>query len=112
MNRSIFLHAALASSLAAFALAAGAQTSTGKDVGSTSTQYATRSDTAHARTKHTAHHAMIAHRGHHARHHANPTSSNENVDTGYRAELRHCIEGPAAQKESCLDQAITRHERS
>ena len=55
----------------------------------------------------TAHHQM----------HAKPesmaaASAADGRESAYRAALRSCVAGPAAQKERCLDDAIARHGRS
>ena len=57
----------------------------------------------------TTHHAMKHKTMHSA--HANPSSGNMHEDP-YRMALRQCVQGPEAQRDRCLDDAISRFGRS
>lgn len=41
-----------------------------------------------------------------------PKAKASPADTAYRAELRNCVQQTGEQRESCLDQAIEKHERA
>jgi hypothetical protein len=56
------------------------------------------------------HHATKQHKAMHARPRSEPTVSGE--ESAYRTALRHCVEGQAAQRDRCLDDAISRYGRS
>ena len=57
---------------------------------------------------------VAKHRAKHAKHArvASATTTQTGDDSGYRAQLRQCVQGPSDQRESCLDQAISRNSRS
>jgi len=57
-----------------------------------------------------AHHATKQHKAMHARPQTEPTVSPG--ETQYRTALRRCVEGQAAQRDRCLDDAIARYGRS
>ncbi len=58
-------------------------------------------------------HAMTHAKSHHAMHkqmtHATPAPD---PDTAYRMALKQCVQGPPAQKDSCIDQTIARFGRA
>jgi hypothetical protein len=48
-----------------------------------------------------------AHAGKHAR-----TASTKAAETPYRAALKQCVQGPASQRDSCIDQAVSQYGHS
>ena len=50
-------------------------------------------------------------RAHHEHQASTPSASSGN-ELAYRAALKSCVEGPAGQRDSCLDGAIMRFSRS
>lgn len=59
----------------------------------------------------TKHHAK-AHHQKHATHASTGAASTGNQEMAYRAALKNCVAGPAAQRERCLDDSIARFGRS
>ena len=57
-------------------------------------------------------HHVKAHHNEHARRQSTTAASTGNQETAYRAALRNCVAGPAAQRDSCLDNSIARFGRS
>ena len=57
-------------------------------------------------------HHVKAHDHKHAMHKSATAASTGKQETAYRAALRNCVAGPAAQRESCLDDSIARFGRS
>ncbi len=41
-----------------------------------------------------------------------PAAKANPADTAYRANLRNCVQQTGEQRETCLDQAIEKHERA
>lgn len=61
----------------------------------------------------TQEHHATAHHKTHAKHKRMATASPaSNQDTAYHAALKHCVAGPAGQRESCLDDTIARFGRA
>jgi len=101
----------LAVALSALTLSVQAQQPANAAPSGTSAQgsnaQAAHADNAHATRKH----AMA----HHAKRHGSQASANAEAsgsDSAYKAALRQCVTGPAAQRDSCLDQAISRYARA
>ena len=58
----------------------------------------------------TTKHTMRMHHGNKMARRTSPAMASENsADSAYRAALRQCVTGPAAQRDTCLDQAIARY---
>ena len=118
MNRPFLTRPILGVCIAVMALAAQAQ-SPGAQPGSTPSQSGKSaamnagSPSSDAQTAPPAHmQRATPHRGS-TGHKAMPEASNETSgDTAYRSALRSCVEGPAAQRDTCLDSAIARYGRS
>jgi hypothetical protein len=56
-----------------------------------------------------AHRDKATHRASTSRGHRGNTMESNASDSGYRAALRRCVTGPESQRDSCLDDAITRY---
>jgi len=114
MIRSTRCQLGLAVALSALSLAAYAQqpanttsSKTSANAPNANAQAAARPHKAHATGKH----AMT----HHAKRHGSQASANAETsgpDSQYKAALRQCVTGPASQRDSCLDQAISRYARA
>jgi len=104
------LHQALAVALLFGAASmAGAQTSSnsaGSTTGNTGTPPASKATSAESGK----HAASAAHHAH-ARMHSRSGSTRDN-ESPYHAALKQCVEGPANQRDHCIDQAINQYGRS
>jgi hypothetical protein len=58
------------------------------------------------------HHAKVHHTSHAGHENTAMRSAGKAGETAYRAALRHCVAGPAAQREGCLDSTIVRFGRT
>jgi hypothetical protein len=123
MNSRNIYPAGLGVCLALFALSAVGQTT----VGSSSHTATAPSKTATANTTMNAatgaattapasgakkHHSTTHHQKHPKSQPMEAASAAGSQESAYRAALKNCVAGPAAQKERCLDDAIARHGRS
>lgn len=106
MKSRILYPAGLGFCLAVLALSAGGQTASAN--ASQATVAAGKTTT--AGTTH-EHHARAHHRRHAKHEHMMMGSAGGGRETGYRAALKHCVAGPAAQRDVCLDAAIERFGR-
>jgi hypothetical protein len=121
MKLRTFYPASIGVCLTLLALSAGGQTTTGNashdavTPGKAATAGATTSaasKSAMAPASNTQHHATAHHKTH-AKHKQMATASpTSNQDTAYHAALKHCVAGPAGQRESCLDDTIARFGRA
>jgi hypothetical protein len=66
----------------------------------------------HAMRHHPRHARTQASRGHRGESMARNDSGSNAGESQYRAALRRCVEGPQAQRDSCLDQAIQANGRA
>jgi len=65
----------------------------------------------HSAHQHSRHHAAHA-SGHKHPAHTTAAAPASSQDAAYQTALRSCVEGPAGQRDSCLDGAISRFGRS
>ena len=104
MNARTYYPAILGSFLALLVTGAVAQTGAAAPSAASAPQHAAAPITPkahHAKTHHVTH----ARHGHSA-------STVSGHDAAYRTALRHCVEGQAQQRESCLDDAIAQFGQS
>ena len=75
----------------------------------TSNQAAASKHSAH---QHPRHHATGHASGHKQPVHTSAAAPASSQDAAYQTALRSCVEGPAGQRDSCLDSTISRFGRS
>lgn len=126
MNRRMLYQGISAISLAVFALAAGAQTGSSGPAMTTppaasavtstppSSNAASQAATEKAArvAKHDAKRHWMAQRHHTWHTRMATTSPVGNEETAYRIALKRCVQGPPGARNSCIDDAITKHQRS
>jgi hypothetical protein len=121
MNHRTYYPAIVGGWLVVFAVCAAAQTpatttTEAPATGATSTPQQQQSAQTGAPAK--AHHATKQHKAMHKEvhkemHQARAKESNvSTAESEYRTALRRCVEGQAAQRDQCLDNAISRYGRS
>lgn len=123
MNSRTFAQTILAACTLALALNAGAQTS-GTNASKQATEQAKAASSTTATSAAAGQPAKTSTNKHHKHHAASHKSSNMqhksmasarsrgSEETAYQMALRHCVEGPMAQRDSCLDSAVMRYGRS
>jgi hypothetical protein len=123
MNSRSMYPVGLGVCLALLALTAAGQTTTSSSSHATTApnKAATANSTANAPTGAATtapasgakkHHSTTHQQMHHEPQSMGAASAAGSRESAYRAALRTCVAGPAAQKERCLDDAIARHGRS
>jgi hypothetical protein len=126
MNQGMLCQAVSAAALAALALAAGAQPSSSSHpmttpptastvpsrppLSDTASQAAT--DKAARATTHDAKRHSMAQRNHTRHGHMTTASPAGNEETAYQTALKRCVQGSPGARDSCLDDAIMKHQRS
>lgn len=113
MKRFTHCQLGLAVALSALTLAAHAQQPANTaPSGTSATAPSENAQPGHADNAHaTAKHAMSHHAKRHASH-ASATMETSGPDSQYKAALRQCVTGPASQRDTCLDRAISRYARA
>lgn len=123
MNSQSMYPAGLGVCLALLALSAAGQTTTSSSshaatapsttaTAKTTTNAATGPATTAPASGAKKHHSTTHHQKHPKPQPMEAASAAGSQESAYRAALKNCVAGPAAQKERCLDDAIARHGRS
>jgi len=115
MNARILTRSIFGPCILALALGTGAAQATSNKASDTSSATPATSTTSNSGEskatmhKHSRHHAA-SHNSSHTNHkHVASATTGGDQETAYRAALKSCVEGPAAQRDNCLDDAIVRY---
>jgi hypothetical protein len=114
MKARIAYPAGLGVCLAALALAASGQTSSGNQTHATTdaAKTATGNAAVNSSSNPDQHHATAHHRSNTKQKHMARASPSDYRETAYSAALKQCVMGPTGQRDSCLDGAIARFGRA
>jgi hypothetical protein len=118
MNTRIFTGSIFGACVLALAFGTGAAQATGtKTPEASNATAATNATSSNGESKATKHkhsqHHSASHNSSHVHHkHTASAPMGSDQETAYKAALRSCVEGPAGQRDNCLNGAIARFGRS